>query len=144
MRNEIVRKELVEAVQAGERALVSLKNARNKLENAKNGGLWDMFGGGLFSTIVKHSNLDQANVCLKEAERDLKIFQRELKDVSVPLDIRMNIGDFLAFADFFMDGILVDAMVQSRIREARSEVDGAILRVERLLMELRQYDREVQ
>lgn len=143
MSNEIARKELMEAVNAGEQALTGLRNALDKLNSARSWGLWDMFGGGFLSSMLKHSNMDQASVYLQEADHSLRIFQRELKDVSVPLDIRMEIGDFLAFADFFLDGFFADCMVQSRIEDARCQVEDAISRVENILNELKQYHGEV-
>lgn len=39
MSNEILRKEMNEAIQAGERALYSLKNAEEKLNSAENWGI---------------------------------------------------------------------------------------------------------
>ena len=45
-------KEKREAVEAGKRALRSLREAEEQLNSAKNWGLWDMFGGGVISTMV--------------------------------------------------------------------------------------------
>ncbi|MDO4650243.1 MAG: hypothetical protein Q4B26_16510 [Eubacteriales bacterium] len=45
-------KERREAIEAGKRALGSLRSARNNLDSAKNWGLWDMFGGGFISTVT--------------------------------------------------------------------------------------------
>ena len=47
-------KEKREAIDAGNRALKSLRNAQDNLNSAKNWGLWDMFGGGFISTMAKH------------------------------------------------------------------------------------------
>ena len=46
---------------------------------------------------------------------------------------------FLSFADFFFDGIVADYLVQSKIGEARRQVNEAINQVERILVELRRY-----
>ena len=48
-------KEKKEAIDAGNRALQSLKDAQNHLNNAKNWGIWDMLGGGFFSKIGRAS-----------------------------------------------------------------------------------------
>ena len=137
MRNEIMRREMKEAMAAGERALSSLKNAQEKLNSAGNWGLFDMFGGGLFSTIMKRSKMDDAQQLLETAKSDLKRFQKELKDVSIPLDLRMEVGSFLSFADFFFDGFVADYLVQSKISEAKEQVSDAIIRVEQILNELK-------
>ena len=55
-------------------------------------------------------------------------------------DIRgltIDISDFLIFADFFFDGLLADIYVQSKIKQAQSDIDNAIYRVEELLRRLR-------
>ena len=137
MSNEIMRREMKEAVDAGERALSSLRNAQEKLNSAGNWGLFDMFGGGLFSTIMKRSKMDDAQQLMEAAKSDLKRFQRELKDVNIPLDLRMEVGSFLSFADFFFDGFVADYLVQSKISEAKEQVSDAIVRVEQILNELK-------
>ena len=137
MSNEIMKREMKEAMDAGERALTSLRNAQVKLNSAGNWGLFDMFGGGLFSTIMKRSKMDDAQQLMEAAKSDLKRFQRELKDVNIPLDMRMEVGSFLSFADFFFDGFVADYLVQSKISEAKEQVSDAIIRVEQILNELR-------
>lgn len=137
MSNEIMRREMKEALDAGERALLSLRNAQEKLNSAGNWGLFDMFGGGLFSTIMKRSKMDDAQQLMEAAKTDLKRFQRELKDVNIPLDLRMEVGSFLSFADFFFDGFVADYLVQSKISEAKEQVSDAIVRVEQILNELK-------
>lgn len=137
MEDKRMEKEVREAVAAGERALGSLRNAQKCLDSAKNWGIVDIFGGGLVSSLVKHSKMDDAARYMEEAKNDVQRFQRELQDVSVSMDLRMEIGSFLSFADIFFDNPFVDVMVQSRIGEARDQVDEAIARVESLLVDLR-------
>lgn len=137
MNNEMMRKEMKEAIDAGERALISLRMAQEKLNSAGNWGLFDMFGGGLFSTIIKRSKMDDASELMETAKLDLKRFQKELKDVNVPLDMRMEVGSFLSFADFFFDGFVADYLVQSKISDAKEQVSDAIIRVEQTLNELK-------
>ena len=74
---------------------------------------------------------------MEAAKTDLKRFQRDLKDVNIPLDLRMEVGSFLSFADFFFDGFVADYLVQSKISEAKEQVSDAIIRVEQILNELR-------
>ena len=54
-------KEKREAIAAGYRALNSLRTAQNDLNSAKSWGLWDMFGGGFFSTMIKRSKMGWKN-----------------------------------------------------------------------------------
>ena len=129
--------EIKEAVRAGEKALISLGEAKRQLESARNWGIWDMIGGGLISSMIKHSRLDDASACLENAKMDLKIFHKELKDISDLSQMGIDIGGFLSFADIFLDGIVADWMVQRKIDEARDQVDRVIRRVESLVRELK-------
>jgi len=137
MAEEARRIEIDEAIRAGERALKSLKGAEKELSGAKNWGIVDLLGGGLFTNMMKHSRINDASSCLERAKADLRVFKRELKDIPNYEDLGIDIGNFLAFSDFFFDGLIVDFMVQSKINDARSKVQNAIRKVERLLLELK-------
>lgn len=129
-------KEKREAVEAGRKALASLRQAQKDLDSAKNWGIWDMIGGGTFSTIIKHGKMDRAKQNMQEAKYALKSFSKELNDVNMALHLDIETGDFLSFADWFFDGFFVDWMVQNRIRQASAQVSEAIRRVEGVLKKL--------
>mgnify|MGYP000338007107 CR=1 FL=1 len=80
MSNEMMKREMQEAVQAGERALQSLYAARDKLGSARNWGIFDMLGGGFISDFVKHSKMNDAAALMEQAKSDIQRFQRELRD----------------------------------------------------------------
>lgn len=84
MSNEMMKREMQEAVQAGERALQSLYAARDKLGSARNWGIFDMLGGGFISDFVKHSKMNDAAALMEQAKSDIQRFQRELRDVQLP------------------------------------------------------------
>ena len=132
-------KEKREAIEAGNRALRSLREAQNNLNSAKNWGIWDMFGGGFISTMAKHSKMDRAKQNMEQARYDLKNFSRELNDVNIACHLDIETGDFLSFADWFFDGFVVDWMVQDRINQASRQVAEAIRRVEGILRQLQRY-----
>ena len=62
---------------------------------------------------------------------------KELKDINIPLNLRVEVGSFLSFADFFFDGFVADYLVQSKIAEAREQIDYAIYKVENILNDLK-------
>lgn len=130
------KKEVREAIQAGENALVNIEKARDKLGSAKNWGIFDMLGGGMISTFVKHSKMDDASSYMEEAKHSLAAFKRELKDVSLSVDLSVELGSFMRFADIFMDNVFVDVMVQSRINEAITGLDQASDRIRSILTKL--------
>ena len=137
MSNDMMRREMMEAIQAGEKSLVSLKRAQELLNSACNWGILDMLGGGFLSTMIKRSKMQNAVYCMEEAKTDLIRFRNELNDVNIPMDLRLDVGGFLSFADFFFDGFVADYLVQSKISDAKSQVARAIAYVEQTLSRLR-------
>ena len=103
-----IEKEKREAIEAGRRALNSLQTAKENLNSAKNWGLADMFGGGFFTTMLKHSKMDQAKRNMEQAKYDLRNFSRELNDVNMVCNLNkekaMSQKWFIAFCrvmDYF-------------------------------------------
>jgi hypothetical protein len=131
-----IEKEKREAVDAGYRALQSLRSAQAELNSAKNWGFVDLLGGGLISGLVKHSKMDNAQRYMEQAKYDLSAFSRELNDVNMVCNLNIDVGDFLSFADFFFDGFVADWLVQERINEARRQVEDAIRRVQEVIRQL--------
>ena len=96
-----IEKEKREAIEAGQRALSSLRTAKENLNSAKNWGLVDMFGGGFFSTMLKHSKMDQARQNMEQAKYDLRNFSRELNDVNVACNLNINTWRLLILCRLF-------------------------------------------
>ena len=57
--------------------------------------------------------------------------------MSFAISSNINIDGFLTFADFFFDGFLSDVFIQSRINDAKRQLDEAIRRTESVLSQLR-------
>jgi hypothetical protein len=143
MGNELMMKEMNEAVKAGEQALQSLYEAKKKLESAKQWGWFDLFGGGFLSNVMKHSRMQDAAALMEQAKFDLCKFQRELKDIQLSVNLGMEVDGFLCFADFFFDGVVADYLVQSKIHQTREQVNDAIEHVENVLNHVKKMRTEV-
>ena len=130
-------KERNEAILAGERALDSLRAARDELNSAGNWGIVDLLGGGLISGLVKHSKMSNAQNYMEQAKWNLQNFSRELQDVNMVHNLNLELGDFLTFADFLFDGVVADWLVQDRINGTKRQVEDAIRHVETILGQLR-------
>lgn len=128
----------MEAIEAGERALDSLRGAQKALGSAKNWGLYDLLGGGLIASLIKRDRMKDAAGLMEEARRDLRIFEKELRDVELTSGLHIETDDFLAFADFFFDGAVADFLMQTRIAETKERVDEAADRVTALLAALKE------
>ena len=143
MTDHEMRIELAQAIDAGERALTSLRDARQRLDSAGNWGLFDMLGGGTFTSLVKHAKLGNASDCMEQARRDMERFERELRDVTLCANLDLDTGGFLAFADMFMDNVFADVLVQRKISQAKKQVGEAVRQVESIVGALRRKYREL-
>jgi len=54
--------------------LYSLYNVQKKLSSAGNWGLWDIFGGDMIATMVKHSKLNEAKAEISRVQSLLRNF----------------------------------------------------------------------
>lgn len=119
MTNEEKIREIDEALIAGEAALNALSRAESKLSGARGLGIWDMFGGGFVSGLLKHSQMDDAQKHVNEANSALRRFQKELSDINIRIDYGVSFDGITKAFDIFCDNFLVDALIQSRIRDTQ-------------------------
>lgn len=139
MNNYDYRKEIDEAVRAADNALYHLNKANDALRSAGNWGVLDLLGGGFISSLAKHSKMSDAQSELQMAKNAVQNFKSELMDVNQAVNINIDIGDFLTFADFFFDGLVADWLVQSRIRKAQDQIREAITQINAIRQNLLQY-----
>ena len=141
MEEERRKQEAEEAIAAANRVLMNLRQAETALSSAGSWGIWDMLGGGFFSTMFKHNRMDEAQAAMNEARGHLRRLKRELLDVNLTGDLKMDVGSFLTFADYFFDGVIADWMVQSKIGDALNQVREArrqVSSIRKRLQEMRQ------
>ncbi len=130
-------KEINEAIAAGSTLHHSLIEVKKNLDSAKNWGIYDMIGGGLLSTAIKHGKLDNAAAQINRTQSDLNTFRVELADVGKSIEnMNIDISSFLRFADYFFDGLLADISVQTKINEALSQVNTTINKVDKVIYDL--------
>ncbi|RRF88795.1 MAG: hypothetical protein DUD33_09990 [Coriobacteriaceae bacterium] len=128
------------AREAGQRALASLREAEKSLDSARNWGFVDILGGGLITSLVKHSRMDDASEAIERAQTDLETFAKALKSVSGVTGVRLERDGVLEAFDVLLDNSISDLFVQSHIEDARSQVKTSISRVTAILAELGQQD----
>ena len=145
---ESQRRELREAVFAGEQARNTADAILSSLNSAEGWATWDLVGGGLISDLAKHGHLDDAQQMVEQLQVQLRRFKTELADVTIQADLQISIDGFLRFADYFFDGLFADWMVldrigqsQSQTQETRNQIQLVLDRLEALL---RAADREQQ
>lgn len=134
-------KELKEARSAADISIAKIDGGLSQLESASSWGIFDILGGGLFSSLVKRNKIGQANLSLEEISTSLKALNKELSDVdiSLPDAIPDRLSDQVF--DLVFDNIFTDFRVQGEIKEnliALKELRHAIIEIsERLDREIK-------
>lgn len=134
-------RELEEAITAGTDALQITADILQSIESAKDWATLDILGGGLLTDYAKHDKLDHAQHAAQELQVLLQRFNKELSDVTIRENLQVNIDGMLRFADFFFDGLLVDAAVLQKIKQALAQVEDTR---EQILIILRQLQDELE
>jgi len=136
------KKEVNEAIHAGELAIKGLKLALESLRKAQNWGTFDMIGGGLIATAVKHSKMDDAKALIHDVQYWLRKFNRELKDVQInqvsSMDLQLD--GLTTFADYFFDNLIMDWVVQSKINRSYDGCVDVLNQVSRIVNQLHSAD----
>jgi hypothetical protein len=108
-------REVREACDTGELTFETLEQLVARLQGAQGWGTWDVLGGGLIATSLKHGEIDEACKLIPEAQADLFEFASQLEDVDLDVDLTLDLPGFHKFADYLFDGLIVDWIVQSKI-----------------------------
>lgn len=130
------KREIQEAISAGQRARMTTEGILSSLGSAEGWGTWDMLGGGLVTDMVKHSHLDNAQNQVEQLQVELRQFKTELSDVTIQADMQVNIDGFLRFADYFFDGLFADWAVLDKIKESQGQVQRTKEQIETILTRL--------
>lgn len=119
-------------IAAADDAIDHLRAAQKQLDQAYNWGVYDMYMGGMIGSFIKYYKLQKAQREIEGAKQAVLRFVENLRasDLDASAGLRIDIDDFLSFADIFLDNAFVDLMVQMRIMEAQKQVSQAIEQIE--------------
>lgn len=137
------RQELQEAIAAGGHARRQLQDVIKSLESARSWGIWDMLGGGVLAAGVKHLRIEDAKKQIHDLQQLLHKFNHELADLN-EIGIKLSIGSFQTFADYFFDGLLIDWFVQSKINNSLERAKEQLNRVDGTLQALQEKLRDTE
>ena len=133
---ESEKKELREAISAGNSARSTAESVLSSLDSAEGWGTWDLLGGGLLADMAKHSHLDEAQGAIERLQSQLRRFKTELADVTIHADMQVNVDGFLRFADYFFDGLFADWAVMDKISQSQSQVQSTKNQIDSVLSRL--------
>lgn len=133
---ESQKKELREAISAGNSARSTAESVLSSLDSAEGWGTWDLLGGGLLADMAKHSHLDEAQGAIERLQSQLRRFKTELADVTIHADMQVNVDGFLRLADYFFDGLFADWAVMDKISQSQSQVQSTKSQIDSVLARL--------
>jgi hypothetical protein len=108
--------ELNEAFEAGENAKEAVHLTAKHLSQAMQFGEWDMIGHNSAS-YSKHGAIDDAARAANQAQKTLRIYNKELADIGVQDNLlSINVQTFSSFTDVFFDNLITDWIIQNKIK----------------------------
>lgn len=142
MENLNYRREIDEAIRAGQRARDSLLLAKDCFSSAAGDwgllGFLDLVNCWLIASIVRSHRMKGAEQLVQQTRSHLAQFGKEMTGVDSIAELQVETGDFLTFADCFLEDFPMDWLLQTKstIQDAEKQVDDAIERVEKILRQL--------
>lgn len=128
-----------EALKSGLEAKQALKEALFYLEQAKDLGVMDLTGGKLVVSLAKYSSINKANDYIDDFCRKTRRFARDLMQVRVPDNFRVEIDGFLKFTDIALDQVISDGIVQKKILDSLNVAKQLSPKIDELVETLRKY-----
>ena len=123
---QLLDKELQEAIAASYVVTDKLRFAVSEMSSASDWGMMDIAGGGMMTSMIKHSHVKEASKKIAQLQQDLLRLQKEVKDVH-SIDIApMEIESWLSTADIFFDNFIFDFMAYSRINKSHEQLKAGL------------------
>ncbi len=136
-------KELNEAKTAAQEVVARIDNALSSLDSASSWGLFDLLGGGMFSSFVKRVKIRGANSDIREISHSLSLLNKELEDVNMHLPAEISDAMSDNMLDIWFDNIFTDIRVKGEIKEQITEFknfrSSVIELIEKLNSEIESY-----
>lgn len=106
-----------EAIAACQEALETLEKAKSSLSEAMTSSWFDLLGGGVLASLVKHAQIDALNEELKILQSQLEIAQKELGDVTQALESDFLFSEKRFLFDVVLDNVFTDVQVHDQLKE---------------------------
>lgn len=116
--------EISEALREAKNCLSISDEAKKSLNSAKNWGVYDIVGGGMISSAIKHDRIDDAKSYMERLSYAVERLNKELGDVDTSiLSNGLNITGFSYTFDIFFDNIFSDFSVQGEINDSLYKIE---------------------
>lgn len=134
--NDDIKQEIATTVEWANLAIDALIHANNHMNTASNWGVVDMFDGGFFPSILKHSSATDAEQYIQQAQGYLQCMNSGLETILQNKHAHLNFSTLVIAIDAWIDDGFMDCLVQLRIDKVRKRIIKAIRQVENVRKEL--------
>lgn len=118
----IDKKELLEARSELIKSLGLIDDSIKTLSSAKTWGIFDILGGGLFTSLIKRNKISKVNDNIRNLRYQLEKTQKELSDINQMVDIEIP-DDFIHnFFDIAFDNIFTDISTQTKLNQTSKKL----------------------
>lgn len=136
--------EIIEALREAQNCIFIGKEVKGSLDSAHNWGIYDMVGGGMISSAIKHNRIDDAKRDIERLSYAAGRLKKELGDVDSSLFTgSLDISGFSYTFDIFFDNIFSDFSVQGEINSALDNINNFLSKVNRLIDKLDERENKI-
>lgn len=118
----IDKKELLEARAELIKSIDMIDDSLKILSSAKTWGIFDILGGGFFTSLMKRDKIGKVNDNIRNLRYQLEITQKELGDVDQMIDIEIPNNFTDNFFDIAFDNIFTDILTQSKLNKTNTKL----------------------
>ena len=135
--------EISEALREANNCLMISEETLKSL-SAKNWGIYDIVGGGMISSAIKHNRIDDAKTYMERLSYSVDRLNKELGDVDTSIfNEGLNISGFSYTFDIFFDNIFSDFSVQGEINDSLYKIEDFRNKVLNLIRKLEEKENSV-
>ncbi len=116
------KKELEEAIEAGNISLNLINQVINHLQRVRNWGNYPSNNRGQMRRMVRRDSIDRARNLSYQVRHHLQLYDRELRDLGQRLSVQFNTDQFNDFTTFFFNNIITDWILQQKLTKALGSV----------------------
>lgn len=136
--------EISEALREANNCLMISEETLKSLRSAKNWGIYDIVGGGMISSAIKHNRIDDAKTYMERLSYSVDRLNKELGDVDTSIfNEGLNISGFSYTFDIFFDNIFSDFSVQGEINDSLYKIEDFRNKVLNLIRKLEEKENSV-
>lgn len=136
--------EISEALREANNCLMISEEILKSLRSAKNWGIYDIVGGGMISSAIKHNRIDDAKTYMERLSYSVDRLNKELGDVDTSIfNEGLNISGFSYTFDIFFDNIFSDFSVQGEINDSLYKIEDFRNKVLNLIRKLEEKENSV-